>query len=241
MDDLFNTLVHSGLLWFFMGIVGGFLGLVFSYREIGKIIRILRTQSGMIGSVNQISADEYFETTGKAGSETTLQSPITRTPCILWEVTVKEKRGSGKHSRWVTVLHKTSEEPFYLSDGTGKFPIDPRQPMELILREDVKKSSGMFSALDEQAEAALIGLGVDTTGFLNFNRNLRIHERFIERDDDIYVFGKKTYGEPDLDSPLIVSDHSERQLLGRFFWLVAGKIFLGVILGVFLSSVFTNP
>lgn len=240
MDDLLNILSNSNLLMVGAGLLGGLLGLAFSYKEIGKIVRILRTQSEVIGAVNQISADENFETTGKAESGTTLQSPITRTSCVLWDVSVLERRGSGKHSHWVTVFHKTSSEPFYISDGTGKLTIDPSQRMELILREDVKKSSGVFFGLEDDAESALTALGVDTKGFLNFKKNLRIHERFIERGDDIYVFGRKMYGDPVGDPALIVSDYSERQLMSRFLWQVVGKIFLGILLGAFIVFIFQN-
>jgi len=244
MNDLFNTLLNSNLTIVFAGLLGGLLGLVFSYKQIDKVLRVLRTQTSMIGAINSIPADEHFETIGKAESGTILQSPITKTPCVLWNVSVMERRGSGKHSHWVTVFYRTSAEPFYISDGTGKLPIDPSQPMELILREDTKKSSGVFASLDEQVETALHELGVDTKGFLNFNKNMRIHERFIERGDDIYVIGKKTYGNPAVamggDSPLIVSDYSERQLLGRFFWQIVGKAFLGILFGAFVVFILQN-
>jgi ABC-type phosphate/phosphonate transport system permease subunit len=242
MGDLLNILSNSGLLMIGAGLLGGLLGLAFSYREIGKIVRILRTQTGVIGAINSISSDENFETLGKAESGTTLQSPITKTPCVLWEVSVSEKRSSGKNSHWVTVFHRISPEQFYISDGTGKLTIDPSQRLELILREDVRKSSGVFSSLDEQVETALNELGVDTKGFLNLNKNLRIQERFIERGDDIYVIGRKTYGDEDLvgDVPLIVSDYSERELLGRFLWHTVGKVFLGILLGAFIVFVLYN-
>lgn len=240
MGDLLNSLMNSNLAIVGAGLLGGLLGLAFSYKEIVKIIRILRAQTGVIGAVNQISADEYFETTGKAESGMSLQSPITKNPCVLWSVTVMEKRGSGKNSRWVTVFYRTSKEPFYLTDGTGKLTVDPSQPMELILREDVKKSSGVFSSLDEETEGALSSLGVDTKGFLNFNKNMRIHERYIERGDDIYVIGRKTYGDSVGDTPWIVSDHSEQQLLGKFLWQVVGKVFLGALFGAFIVFVLQN-
>ena len=82
MDDLLSTLSKSNLLIIGTGLLGGLLGLAFSYKEIVKIVRIMRTQSGVIGTVNQISTDEFFETTGKAESGTTLQSPITKTACL---------------------------------------------------------------------------------------------------------------------------------------------------------------
>jgi hypothetical protein len=44
----------------------------------------------------------------------------------------------------------------------------------------------------------------------------------------------------DEDSPLIVSDHSELQLLGRFTWQVLINVLIGIVVGVALSLYFTN-
>jgi flagellar biosynthesis protein FliR len=41
------------------------------------------------------------------------------------------------------------------------------------------------------------------------------------------------------DSPLIVSDHSELGLLGRFTWKVIGNALIGMIVGVALSFYFS--
>ena len=66
----------------------------------------------------------------------------------------------------------------------------PSRGMELLLRDDVKKSSGIFYSLDEQTKTALNELGMDTRGFLGLNKTMRVQERYIEQGDQIYLPGK---------------------------------------------------
>jgi len=240
MDALLE-LLKNNLIVIAGGSLGGFLGLVLSYRDVGKILRMIRTSTGEIAS---LPMDEQVEIAGKADGETTLQSPIMKTPCVLWQVVVSEKRSSGKSSHWVTVFSNTSTEPFDIYDGTVRMRVHPSRGMDLHLREDVKKSSGIFSSLDEQTQAALNEMGVDTKGFLNLNKTMRVHEYFIEKGDPIYLLGKTSSrvgaqvmdGE---DSPLIVSDYSELGLLGRFAWKVIVNAMLGIIVGVAVSFYFS--
>lgn len=241
MDALLDILSNN-LIVILGGVLGGFLGLLLSFRDVGKIIRMLRTSTGEIAS---LPADEQVEIAGKADGETVLQSPITKTPCVLWQVVVAEKRSSGKSSHWVTVFSNTSTEPFDVYDGTGRMRVHPGRGVELLLREDVKKSSGIFTSLDEQTQTALNGMGVDTKGFLNLNKAMRVQEYFIEKGDPIYLLGKTSSkmgaqamdGE---DSPLIVSDHSELGLLGKFTWKVLLNALIGMIVGVALSFYFSS-
>lgn len=241
MDALLD-LLNNNLTVILGGALGGFLGLLLAYKDLGKIFRIFRTSTGEIVSV---PVDEQVEIVGKADGEGSLHSPITKTPCVLWQVEVAERRRSGKSSRWVTVHSATSTAAFDVYDGTGRMRVYPSQGVELLLRADASKSSGIFSSLDEQTQTALSEMGVDTKGFLNLNKTLRVQERYIERGDQIYLLGKTSSkvgarvmdGE---DSPLIVSDHSELRLLGKFIWQVFMNALAGVIVGILLSLYFTN-
>ena len=241
MDALLDLLNNNRMV-ILGGALGGFLGLLLSYRDLGKIIRMLRTATGDIAS---LPADEQVEIVGTAGGEAPLQSPITKTPCVLWQVVVSERRSSGRSSRWVTVHYATSTAPFDVYDDTGRMRIHPGRGVELLLQDDVKKSSGIFSSLDEQTRTALNEMGVDTKGFLNLNKAMRVQERYIEQGDQIYLLGKTSAkvgarvmdGE---DSPLIVSDHSELRLFGKFAWQVFINALIGVVVGVTLTLYFTN-
>jgi len=236
MDTLLD-LLNNNLSTILGGVLGGLAGLLLSYRTVGKLFRIFRTATGEIASV---PTDEQVEITGKADGETTLDSPITRTPCVLWQVEVLERRSSGRSSRWVVVHSATSTAPFDVYDGTGRMRVYPSRGAELLLRDDVKKSSGILSSLDEQTQTALNEMGVDTKGFLNLNKSMRVRERYIERGDQIYLLGKTSSkagarvmdGE---DSPLIVSDHSELGLLGKFTWQIFINVLVGIVVGIMLS------
>jgi hypothetical protein len=221
--------------------LGGFIGLLVSWREIGKIIRMIRTSTGDIAS---LQADEQVEIVGKAYGEAGLRSPITKTPCVFWQVVISEKRSSGKSSHWAIVYSRNSTELFSVQDGTGRMQVYPSRAMELLLQDDVKQSSGIFSSLDEQTQAALTELGVETKGFLNMNRNMRVQERYIEQGDEIYLLGKTASNGGtrvmDVDSPLVISDQSELRLLGRFSWRVLGTVVLFAIIGLMLAFYFTN-
>ena len=240
MDTLLGF-INDNLMTLAGGTLGGLLGLLLSYRTIGKIIGMIRTSTGEIAL---LPAGEQVEVVGKAAGDASILSPITKTPCVLWQVIVSERRSSGKSSHWVTVYSNTSTAPFEVYDGTGRMKVYPGRQLELLLRNDVSKSSGVFRPLDEQTQAALNEMGVNSKGFLNMNKTMRVQERFIEQGDEIYVFGKtsENYGARamDGDSQLIVSDQSELQLLGRFSWQVFFSALMGVFAGVMLSIFFTN-
>jgi len=237
VDTLLNFL-NDNLTIILGGAIGGFIGLLVSWRELGKIFRMLRTSTGEIAS---LPLDEQVEVVGKVdGGDAALQSPITKTPCVFWQVVVSEKRSSGKSSHWVTVYSNKSTASFYVHDGTGRILVHASRGVELLLRDDVKKSSGIFSSLDEQTKAALSAMGVETKGFLNMNKNMRVQERYIEQGDQLYLLGR-TSANPNtrmLDGesfPLIISDHSELSLLGKFTWRVIVNTLLGAIIGAVVT------
>jgi E3 ubiquitin ligase len=235
MDTLLQFL-NSNLLVILAGAVGGFLGLLLANKELEKILRLLRTSTAEIGT---LSADEQVQVVGQADGQTTLTSPITKKACVLWQAIVSEKRSSGRSSHWVTVYSRTSTEPFEVYDLTGRMRVYPGHTMELLLKDDLNKVSSIFNTLDEQTQAALKEAGLETKGFLNMNKTIRIQERYIERGDQIYVLGKTSASQGarvmDTQSPLIVSDHSQLRLLGTFFGQVFWNVLIGVLLGIGLG------
>jgi hypothetical protein len=234
MDEIL-VFLDNNLMVILAGVGGGFVGLLLSYKELGKLFRMIRTSTSEIA---YISADEQVEIVGKADSATTLYSPITKTPCVLWQVAMMEKRSYGRSSRWVTKYSSTSAEPFDVYDNTGRMRIQPSPRMELHLQDDVKKSSGLFTSLDEQTQAALREWGVSLKViFMNFNKNMRVYERFIEQGDQVYVLGRTSFsqGARVMDGEnhmLIVSDKSELRLLGRFLWRVIGNVLIFMVIAV---------
>jgi len=241
MDELL-VFVKDNWMLILAGAAGGFVGLLLSYKDLGKLFRMIRTSTGEIA---HFAADEQVEVVGRADSATTLHSPITKTPCVLWQVAVMERRSSGRSSRWVTVYSSASTEPFDVYDATGRMRIQPNPRMELHLRDDVKKSSGLFTSLDEQTQAALSEMGISSKGLMNFNKNMRVHERFLEQGDEVYVLGRTSLsqGARVMDGenhPLIVSDQSELRLLGRFLWRVIGNVLIFMVIAVLVYFYFVE-
>ncbi len=238
--DILLDLLNNNLMVIVAGAVGGLLGLLVSHREIRKIIRLLRTSTSEIG---MLPSEGQVEMVGSADGGTTTISPITKTTCALWQVEVLEKRSSGKSSHWVTIYKNTSTSPFDISDGTGKMRIYPSRYTELILRDDVRKSSGVFSSLDEETQAVLQIAGITTKGAL-FNRALRVYERYIEPGESIYLLGtvysKNGTRILDDESPLIISDQSELRLLSRFIWRVVMNALIGAVAFLALADKIIN-
>jgi hypothetical protein len=229
MDVLLNFLSNNVLI-IVAGLAGGFVGLLVSYKELGKIIRMLRTSTGEIGS---LPMDEQVEIVGSADGDASIHSPITKQPCVLWQVDVLELRRSGKHSRWVTIYSDRSTTPFDVHDVTGRMRVYPGSQTELVLKDDTKQTSSLFSSLDEQTQIMLGELGIKTKGFLNLNKPLQVNERYIEKGDQIYLFGragiKNGTKAMDGNAPLMISDHSELRLLSRSI----GQVVMNILIGVF--------
>ena len=233
MDALLE-LLKNNLMVILGGVLGGFIGLLVSHREIRKIIRMARTSTGEIGS---LPVDEQVEIVGNADGTSSIYSPITKKTCVLWQVEVKELRKSGKSSHWVTVYSNKSTTPFDVYDVSGRVRVQPGSQTELLLRDDEKQSSSLFSALDEQTQTVLGELGINTKGLLNMNKRMQVYERYIEKGDQIYALGRTTIQNGakiiDGNTPLIVSDQSELRLLTRYI----GQVVMSALIGVFVGAV----
>lgn len=240
MNDLLALLTEYWML-IAAGLGGGFLGLLFSYQTIGKVFRILGTSRSEIGA---LMVEEQVEIAGSADGNAVIHSPITKTPCILWQIEVQELRRSGKSSRWVTVYSDRSRESFDIYDLSGRVRVQPGTQTELWLRDDEKQTSGMFTGLDEQTISVLNELNIATKGFLNINKNMRVYERYIEKGDQIFLLGRVslTSGTKTLDGnmPMILSDRSEIVLLGKYVSQLILSGLLGAFIGVMIYIFIVN-
>jgi len=237
--DTVLAFINDNLILIGAVLLGGFVMLLASYRTIVNMMRVLLASSGDIVS---LPPEQYVQVFGKADGARVLQSPITNTPCVFWQLVVMERRSSGRSSRWITVYNNKSTSPFEVYDVTGRMKVDPGQGMELLLQDDIKKSSNLFTQLDEKTEAALTERGILTKGLLNINKTMRVHERFIEKGDEIYVFGKtsESLGIRTMDTnvPLIVSEHGKLSLINKYFWQIIWSVLIGVIMGLAVAVYF---
>jgi hypothetical protein len=216
-------------------LVVGFLvlvGLAISYKTLLKIYRILSTPTC---NINALPWTGTVEVVGQAGDKT-CQSPISMQACVLWQVEVQEKVQRGRNSRWVTVYQDCSKEPFEVSDETGKISIKPTGA-EIVLHNDLKDSSGLFSGLDPQSLTYVHKLGLETTNILGLRNTMRIYERYVSTQETIYIMGVISNADAQktitsgIGSSFIISDRSERGLLVKFFGRVALNVFFTILIG----------
>jgi len=225
------TLVYIGvcfLVW-----------LLLSSASIRKLISILRTPTEIIGALPN---EGLVEIAGKVGGKI-INSPITQSACVLWQIEVEERRRSGKGgTHWSTIYKKLSEESFEVSDGTGRIQVLPDPKSELILNSDVLASNTSYE-YDSRIQSALENLGIKTTGFLGFNRTLRVNERVIETGEQVYIHGHVNYDNgiktivTGRGAPLIISDQSEKSVLRALSWRVAGAGFFTALIGFILRDI----
>jgi hypothetical protein len=231
-------LIYAGV-----GLLFGLIGVFVSLRNIREILRIQRTPTDVIGS---LPPDGQVEVLGRAAQNTTT-SPISRSPCAFWQVQVQENRSTGRSSHWVTIYQAASPGPFEISDGTGAVQISSAGA-DLILRDEINKSSGLFRPMEPDIQAALEELGIKLTGILGFQKTLRVHERIIQQGEEIYVLGEIQHAggartiQSVPDAPAIVSDRSERDTLGALYGRIVTSLLTFLFLGVlavfaFLSTI----
>jgi hypothetical protein len=210
-------------------------------KPLAQIIRIRRVPTLPIAT---LPTTGQVEVVGRAGGRV-VPSPISDTPCVLWQVEVQEYRGSGKNGRWVTILKQISGPPVEIDDGTGRIWAVPAGA-ELVLDDDLQATRGLFGTMTPQIEAALERMGIPLRGVFGVRRVLRVRERLIAPGEQIFALGlaEEAAGQLRLcstqDAPLILADRSERALLNSLYWQVGTSVFFALaalaIIGWFMAG-----
>jgi len=180
-----------------------------------RVIRVKRMQENIIASKVAGIVYGVSETNGTLellDGKPPLKGPLSKKDCCWYSYTVKEKRGSGKKEKWVTIIDRTEGQDFYCEDDTGRIYID-HDDAEIITRHSYYKNTG----------------------------SRKYYESSIHPKDDIYVFGhtsilNEVKGDElsftkDKDVPFIVANYSEEEvkfLKGAkgIFYLSLGSSFL---------------
>lgn len=165
--------------------------------------------------------------------ERLLSSPFSGVPCVFYSYAVEEQVGSGKQIRWETIAKGASEEPFFVSDTTGRVLVVPLGA-ELILPDERIYRTDWLGALPPTTIAGLNRLGISTERWIG-NKTLRCRESFIHPEESVYVLGTaheqpsanelvensaRLYIGSSRDHEFIISDRSEKDLLSRLRWQV---------------------
>lgn len=162
-------------------------------------IRLKRTIENLATSRSAGVAYGLAELLGSAEfgqDDAALKGPLTGRDCTWYHYVVKERRGSGKNARWVTIEDLRVDRRFWLRDSEGCIPIDP------------SKAEMMVSCCDSKRQG-----------------RLRYSEHRIEPGTQVYVLGSAEIDPRTQSSllvqrgpkeqPFLISDLSESEVMLR--------------------------
>jgi hypothetical protein len=150
---------------------------------------------------------------------------------VFYSYAVEERVDSEKNTRWETIVKGTSEQPFFVSDTTGRVLVVPLGA-EFILPDERTSRSNWLGELPPTTIAGLNRLGISTERWMG-SKTLRCRESFILPEERVYVLGTahehlgarervensaRIYIGSSQDHEFIVSDRSEKDLLSRLRW-----------------------
>jgi len=228
------------LLYLAAGTVGGFGLSVYGWMVHQRKRLIESIPTSTIRSL----ALGLVEISGQAQPEEgLLSSPFGGLPCVFYSYAVEERVGSEKNARWETIGKGTSEQPFFVSDTTGRVLIVPLGA-ELILPDERTSRSNWLGELPPTTIAGLNRLGISTERWIG-SKTLRCRESFILPEEQVYVLGTahehqgarervensaRMYIGSSRDHEFIISDRSEKDLLSRLRWQVLAFVAGGLTL-----------
>jgi hypothetical protein len=189
--------------------------------------------------------------TDRPESDQLIRAPVSETPCLVYEYEAQERRSSGQSSHWRTLDEGHNAISFFLTDDTGSVQVRPTGA-ELHLEEHTVRVPGGEEPPERIAQY------ISETDEIDFQQNtldLRVTEieygndqRFIERRVDpgesVHVYGvvesapAGDWGSDQvparvaegIESPLVISDGSERETA----WRVARRPLARTVGGIVL-------
>lgn len=206
--------------------------------------KIRRLRSTPYQQIALLSAYAQAKVVGYAGGST-LHSPFTSAPCVLWQVEVQEYQHHGRGGSWKTIHKQHSPEPVAIDDGTGRVWIDP-EGVELNLGDDLRLGRRLFPHSEANMEAVLTQLGIAVRRWHGFRRPLRVYERRIGVGERVFALGeaRQAAGRWVLSAlpsaPHLLADRSEDDLrtdLYRQVWgALAFTLIAAAIIGVGMAK-----
>ena len=111
---LLKGISTTTLIYLLMAVFGILIlvGLGRSYSTIKEIISISRTHKYRISA---LPSKGLIEVVGKAEGRM-IQSPITQTDCLLWEIYIRGLKQNIKESSWDTLYKESSKDPIVVRD-----------------------------------------------------------------------------------------------------------------------------
>ncbi|MFH0737017.1 MAG: hypothetical protein V1827_06595 [Candidatus Micrarchaeota archaeon] len=206
--------------------------------------RICNTPTSKVRS----AAIGLVELSGKARADNPLESPISKARCVYWRVSAAYWKGKNKYG---SIFTKTSADPFYLEDDTGRMRVEPSGgdtmlPPDNVFQGRISKTNLLGFTLDDRLdERALAYIESDPETrkaiYKHEGKTFRFIETYISEGDPIYVLGRaETREEEDSELPhenlvirkgpekiLVFGDKGEMLVKGWSFLESMGYLALG--------------
>lgn len=118
-----------------------------------------------------------------------LLSPLSNRECSYYYVHIEQKVGSGKNSKWKTIIEEEISNKFLIREGDNYAFLNDKRVKSYIV-QDKSYSTGFFTDATENLENYLASKGYESEGSFGFNKTLRYKEGILEQGEKIAVFGK---------------------------------------------------
>ena len=173
--------------------------------------------------------------------------------------TSRDSEGKTRTTKsWKTVTSGERRIPFFAKDETGSVYVDPDDAeFNIQIKKMFLQRAGLFGAVgtivstlknwdnnnESSMDVATWGLTpIDTKSHLSFGDNVgdrKYYEYYVEPDDDLFVLGTAANSPQAPDNVLIrkgeneptyiISDRSEKELIGSLKWtMIGGFVFGGI-------------
>ena len=118
-----------------------------------------------------------------------LVAPLSGRKCAFYDITVEQKKSSGKNSHWSTIISENNSTEYVIRDGMDCAHVGIGHLKNHIVK-DRNYSSGFFKDATEQLEKFLNSKGYESENFLGFNKTIRYKEGILEQGEEVAVYGK---------------------------------------------------
>lgn len=173
-----------------------------------KTIILRRLKKLRFSKIGSLQNHHYSKVEGNAlNVNQPLIAPLSKRECVFYQILIEKKVGSGKNSRWKTVVDEEKIQDFFVEQTGERLLIFPKQNPEnyyAYLVSDKKANSGTFNDPTPEFKSLLDNYGIESTGLFGFNKQLRYRESIIEIGERITVAGYVKWVE--LEQP--VSDYN---------------------------------
>ncbi|TWO34752.1 hypothetical protein E1J38_002520 [Seonamhaeicola sediminis] len=182
-DVIFPVLIITGFIIF------GYCTYYFGRKQ--TILRQLK--KFQFKSIPQFRYNDLTKITGKVlHAHEPFVAPFSKRKCVAYLFKIQQKVGSGKHSRWKTIVEQEDIQDFFIEENGEVVMIKPvKVPKNYFnyLDEDNSISSGFLNDPSPEFKKVLKHYNINSENYFGFNKTLRYSERILEVGETVTVAG----------------------------------------------------